>query len=67
MAGKKLKQTLITTPAEHKRVIRMGETIGVADLAQKMGVKGNEVVKKLWALGMMGVNITRTSSSTPPA
>jgi translation initiation factor IF-2 len=59
MAGKKLKQTLITTPAEHKRVIRMGETIAVADLAQKMGVKGNEVVKKLWALGMMGVNINQ--------
>jgi translation initiation factor IF-2 len=59
MAGKKLKQTIITTPAEHKRVIRMGETIGVADLAQKMGVKGNEVVKKLWALGMMGVNINQ--------
>ena len=59
LAGKKLKQTLITTPAEHKRVIRMGETIGVADLAQKMGVKGNEVVKKLWALGMMGVNINQ--------
>ena len=59
MAGKNHKQTLITTPAEHKRVIRMGETIGVADLAQKMGVKGNEVVKKLWALGMMGVNINQ--------
>jgi len=60
LAGKKLKQTLITTPAEHKRVIRMGEAIGVADLAQKMGVKGNEVVKKLWALGMMGVNINQS-------
>jgi translation initiation factor IF-2 len=59
LAGKKLKQTLITTPAEHKRVIRMGESIGVSDLAQKMGVKGNEVVKKLWALGMMGVNINQ--------
>jgi translation initiation factor IF-2 len=58
-AGKKVKQTLITTPAEHKRVIRMGETIGVSDLAQKMGVKGNEVIKKLWALGMMGVNINQ--------
>jgi len=58
-AGKKLKQTQITTPAEHKRVIRMGEGIGVSDLAQKMGVKGNEVVKKLWALGMMGVNINQ--------
>ena len=37
----------------------MGETIGVSDLAQKMGVKGNEVIKKLWALGMMGVNINQ--------
>jgi translation initiation factor IF-2 len=60
MAGKKTKQTIITTPAEHKRVIRMDQTIGVADLAQKMGVKGNEVVKKLWALGMMGVNINQS-------
>ncbi len=59
-AGKKTKQTQITTPAEHKRVIRMGETIPVSDLAQKMGVKGNEVIKKLWALGMMGVNINQS-------
>jgi len=59
-AGKKTKQTQITTPAEHKRVIRMGETIGVSDLAQKMGVKGNEIIKKLWALGMMGVNINQS-------
>ncbi|HEX7500238.1 MAG TPA: translation initiation factor IF-2 N-terminal domain-containing protein, partial [Polyangia bacterium] len=59
-AGKKTKQTLITTPAEHKRVIRMGENIAVSDLAQKMGVKGNEVIKKLWALGMMGVNINQS-------
>ncbi|MGD0838878.1 MAG: translation initiation factor IF-2 [Polyangia bacterium] len=59
LAGKKTKQTQITTPAEHKRVIRMGETIAVSDLAQKMGVKGNEVIKKLWALGMMGVNINQ--------
>jgi translation initiation factor IF-2 len=59
-AGKKTKQTQITTPAEHKRVIRMGENIGVSDLAQKMGVKGNEIIKKLWALGMMGVNINQS-------
>jgi translation initiation factor IF-2 len=59
-AGKKLKQTQITTPAEHKRVIRMGESLAVSDLAQKMGVKGNEVIKKLWALGMMGVNINQS-------
>jgi translation initiation factor IF-2 len=58
-AGKKLKQTQITTPAEHKRVIRMGDTIAVSDLAQKMAIKGKEIIKKLWALGMMGVNINQ--------
>ncbi len=58
-AGKKLKQTQITTPAEHKRVIRMGEAIAVSELAQRMGVKGNEIIKKLWALGMMGVTINQ--------
>ncbi len=58
-AGKKLKQTQITTPAEHKRVVRMAEAISVSELAQKMGIKGGEVVKKLWALGMMGVNINQ--------
>ncbi|HEY4392627.1 MAG TPA: translation initiation factor IF-2, partial [Polyangia bacterium] len=58
-AGKKLKQTQITTPAEHKRVVRMADTIAVAELAKKMGVQGREIVKKLWALGMMGVTINQ--------
>jgi translation initiation factor IF-2 len=56
-AGKKLKQTQITTPAEHKRVIRMGDTIAVAELAKKMAIQGREIIKKLWALGMMDVSI----------
>jgi len=56
-AGKKSKKTEITTPAEHKRVVRMGDTIQVSDFAQKMGIKGKEIIKRLWALGMMGVNI----------
>ena len=58
-AGKKLKQTQITTPAEHKRVVRMDDTIAVAELAKKMAVQGREIVKKLWALGMMGVTINQ--------
>jgi translation initiation factor IF-2 len=58
-AGKKLKQTQITTPAEHKRVIRMADTIAVAELAKKMAVQGREIIKKLWALGMMDVNINQ--------
>jgi len=56
-AGKKSKKTEITTPAEHKRVVRMADTIQVSDFAQKMGIKGKEIIKRLWALGMMGVNI----------
>ncbi|MCG5055536.1 MAG: translation initiation factor IF-2 [Myxococcales bacterium] len=59
-AGKKVKQTQITTPAEHKRVVRMAESITVSDLAREMGIKGNEVVKRLWALGMMGININQS-------
>ena len=43
-AGKKLKQTQITTPAEHKRVIRMGDTIAVADLAKEMAVKAHQII-----------------------
>src|SRR5262249_36323621 len=51
-AGKKAKQTQITTPAQHKRVIRMDETIAVSDLAHQMGIKATEVLKKLWSMGM---------------
>ena len=58
-AGKKLKQTQITTPAEHKRVIRMGDTIAVPELAKKMAVQGREIIKKLWSLGMMDANINK--------
>ena len=55
--GKKGKQTPLTTPAEHKRVIRIEDTITVADLARNMGIKAPEVLKKLWGMGMTGVNI----------
>jgi translation initiation factor IF-2 len=55
--GKKGKQTTITTPAEHKRIIRIEDSITVADLARNMGIKAPEVLKKLWGMGMTGVNI----------
>jgi translation initiation factor IF-2 len=55
--GKKGKQTLLTTPAEHKRVIRIEDTIMIGDLARSMGIKAPEVLKKLWGMGMTGVNI----------
>jgi translation initiation factor IF-2 len=37
----------------------MADTIAVAELAKKMAVQGREIVKKLWALGMMGVTINQ--------
>jgi translation initiation factor IF-2 len=55
--GKKGKQTILTTPAEHKRVIRIEDTIAIQDLARNMGIKSPEVLKKLWGMGMTGVNI----------
>ena len=51
------KSTQITVPAEHKRIIRMEDTIAIGELAKVMGVKAQEVLKKLWGMGMVGVNI----------
>jgi translation initiation factor IF-2 len=58
--GKKARQTTITTPAEHKRVIKMDESIAVSELAHQMGVKATEVLKKLWGMGMVGVTINQS-------
>ena len=55
--GKKGKQTMLTTPAEHKRVIRIEDTIAISDLSKAMAIKAPEVLKKLWGMGMTGVNI----------
>jgi translation initiation factor IF-2 len=55
--GKKGKQTQLTTPAEHKRVIRIEDSITVSELARGMGIKAPEVLKKLWGMGMAGINI----------
>jgi translation initiation factor IF-2 len=45
------KKTVITTPKPIKRVIRVAEAIMVSDFAKRMGVKANEVIKKLMELG----------------
>ncbi|HEY3356281.1 MAG TPA: translation initiation factor IF-2 [Polyangia bacterium] len=58
-AGKKAKKTEITTPAQHKRIIKMDETVAVTELARQMGIKATEVLKKLWGMGMTGVNINQ--------
>ncbi len=55
--GRKAQHTQITTPAEHKRRIRMETAISVTELAKQMGIKATEALKKLWALGMRGVTI----------
>ncbi|MGE5183298.1 MAG: translation initiation factor IF-2 [Acidobacteriota bacterium] len=55
--GKKGKQTQLTTPAEHKRVIRIEDTIAIQDLAHHMSIKAPQVLAKLWGMGMTGVNI----------
>jgi translation initiation factor IF-2 len=51
--GKDVKRTEITVAAAHKRVVSMGDTIKVADLAQQMSVKGGDVIKKLMSMGTM--------------
>lgn len=40
-------------PRPEKRRVEMGETITVAELAKGMGIKANEVIKKLMNLGVM--------------
>jgi len=53
-------KTEITTPAEHKRRIRMEDAISTSDLAKQMGIKATEALKQLWGLGMTGITINST-------
>ncbi|MDR0966537.1 MAG: translation initiation factor IF-2 [Myxococcales bacterium] len=58
-AGKKRKpvkkgvKTQITQMSEEKKVIKIDETISVAELSQTIGVKANELIRKLMGLGTM--------------
>ncbi|PID38021.1 MAG: translation initiation factor IF-2 [Proteobacteria bacterium] len=54
------KRTEITTPAEHKRVIRVEGAISVGEIARQMGVKSTQVLRQLWAMGMSNVMITHS-------
>lgn len=47
------KKTEITTPAAHKRVVKVYNTMTVQDLAQALGVKMPELVKVLMSQGIM--------------
>jgi len=46
-------KTQITTPKAIKKVIKITEVISVGELAQRMGAKVREVVKRLMELGVM--------------
>lgn len=48
------KKTQITTPAAHKRIVKVYDKMSVSDLAQAMGVKANAVIKVLIGNGVMG-------------
>ncbi|MFH1729279.1 MAG: translation initiation factor IF-2 [Pseudomonadota bacterium] len=46
-------KTQITTPKAIKRKIKMADTIIVGELAKRMGIKANDLIKKLFSMGLM--------------
>ncbi|GAC1555839.1 MAG: translation initiation factor IF-2 [Myxococcales bacterium] len=52
-SAKKGKSTEITEMSEHKKVVRIEETITVSELSQAMGVKSSELIRKLMTAGKM--------------
>lgn len=48
------KKTQLTTPAAHKRVLKVESTMSVGTMAQEMGLKATDVIKKLMSSGVMG-------------
>jgi translation initiation factor IF-2 len=50
---KKGAKTQITERAEHKKVIRIEESISVSELSQSMGVKASDLIRKLMQGGTM--------------
>lgn len=50
---KDLKKTQVTTPRAAYRIVNMGETITVGELAHQMSVKGGDLIKKLMGQGLM--------------
>ena len=50
---KDLKKTSITTPRASYRVVNMGESITVGDLAKQLAIKSSDLIKKLMAQGVM--------------
>jgi len=52
-AGKAAQKTEITLPKAIKRIIRISDSITVGELAKRMGVKANELIKELIRQGQM--------------
>jgi translation initiation factor IF-2 len=55
-ANRQVAATSSPTPKASKRVVKMKETIVLSELAKQLGVKANELIRKLMGLDMM-VNI----------
>jgi translation initiation factor IF-2 len=51
--GREIKKTEITKPKAEKRVVEMGESITVSELADRLKVKASDVIRRLMALGQM--------------
>jgi translation initiation factor IF-2 len=45
-------KTQLTTAAQHKRTVEMGDTITVAELAKEMGIKAGALIGKLMGMGV---------------
>jgi translation initiation factor IF-2 len=51
--GKEVKRTQITEKKAGKRIVQMQATITVQDFANQLGVKANEIIRKLMGMGQM--------------
>ena len=53
LRGPEGKKTEITIPKAIKRIIRISETITVGELAKRMGIKANDLIRTLIKMGLM--------------
>jgi translation initiation factor IF-2 len=51
--SRELKKTEITVTKAEKRVVKIAEAISVGEFSQKIGIKANEIIRKLMDLGIM--------------
>lgn len=51
--GPEVKKTEITVPKAIKRIIKITESITVGEMAKRMGVKANDLIRSLMKMGLM--------------